>query len=576
MSKADSLYEKLGEQRKAAQADGIYPEWYSTGGYIMFEQKYRYESNGFQGQISRIATTAAKHANRLYGDEYDWEKEFFTLFWDGDLSGSTPVLANMGTTRAYPVSCSGQYIDDNVDSFYQNLHETAMLSKMGFGTSGYLGNIRPRGTPITGGGKAAGIVPVLDDFVTASRKISQGGTRRGAWAGYLEVEHPDFDEVVHYLKENIDDTNIGWCLTDAFYNALNGWDAGVLSETEAQRRWGEIGAVKGTFGKGYYFFKDKANRLRPQWYVDLGLYIQATNLCSEIMLMSDPDHTYTCVLSSMNIANWDRIKTGRQVFFATVFLDCVAEEFIQLAKGKPGMEKAVRFTEKGRALGLGQCGFHTYLQKNMIPFESFEAQMINMQIAKHIKQQAEEATRYMAGKAGEPEWCKGYGRRNTHLIAIAPTKSTALLMGGVSEGINPDPAMTYVQATAAGEMDRVNPTLLAWMKRNGVYSKRHVQEIVDAFGSVQEINWIPEEVKKVFKTAFEIDQRVILKLASDRQRVGIDQGQSLNLFFSSEEDEEYISEIMQEAWEDPYIPALYYNYSQAGVVASKDVCEACQ
>lgn len=577
-NKAQTLYDSFSEKRKQAQADGIYPEWYTTGGYIMFEQKYRYESNGFRGQIERIAKTAAKHAHRLYGDEFDWEAEFFKLFWEGDLSASTPVLANMGTTRAYPVSCSGQYIDDSVDSFYENLHETAMLSKMGFGTSGYLGAIRPRGTPITGGGKAAGVGPVLDDYVTASRKISQGGTRRGAWAGYIEPEHPDFDEVLHYLKENVDDTNIGWCLTDELQAALNGWDNSKISEERAEYLWGEIGATKGTFGKGYYFFKSKANRARPEWYKKLGLEIEATNLCSEIMLHSSRDYTYTCVLSSMNMVHWDRIKTGRQVFFATVFLDCVAEEFIQLAKGQPGMEKAVAFTEKGRALGLGQCGFHTYLQQNMIPFESFDAHVLTVQMAEHIMKQAVEASEYMAAKAGEPEWMKGYGRRNTHLIAIAPTKSTALLMGGVSEGINPDPAMTYVQTTAAGEMDRVNPTFLAWMKANGVYSKRHVQEIVDAFGSVQNLKWVPDAVKEVFKTAFEIDQRAILRLASARQKHGVDQGQSLNLFFSADEKEEYISEIMQEAWEDPYILALYYNYSQAGIAASSDKveCESCQ
>ena len=570
---AKSLYTELSEERKDHQARGVLPMWYTTAGWQMFKERYLYDATDFKGQITRIAATAAAHAHRLYGDEYDWQKEFYTLFWDGDLSASTPVLANMGTDRGFPVSCSGQYIDDSIDSFYTNLHEAAMLTKKGFGTSAYLGAISPRGTVTKNGFKASGVVPVLDDFVTMSRKVSQG-PRRGAWAGYIEPEHGDFWELVQYLRDNVDDTNIGWNLTDFFQAQLNSDDPEVAEE--AQRRWGRINGTKATFGKGYMLFIDKANRARPQWYKDRGLTIKASNLCSEIMLVSDEYHTYTCVLSSMNMFNWDRIKSGRQVFFATIFLDCVAEEFLHRARGVPGFEKAVAFTEKSRALGLGQCGFHSYLQANMIPFESLEAHMLNIQMAKHIKAQAEEATFYMAAKAGEPEWMEGTGRRNSHLIAIAPTKSTALLMGGVSEGINPDPAMTFVQTTAAGEIDRINPQFLNWMKANGLHTKRHVQDVIDAFGSVQKLDWVPDDVKAVFKTAFEIDQRAILRMGSARQRFGIDQGQSLNLFFSADEDEGYISEIMQEAYEDPYLLAVYYSYSQAGVTASKDECVACQ
>jgi ribonucleoside-diphosphate reductase alpha chain len=569
---AKSLYTELSEQRKQLQAEGRLPEWYTTAGWQMFSERYLYQADDFKGQVTRIASVAAKHAHRMYGDEFDWTAEFFNLFWDGDLSPSTPVLANMGTDRGFPVSCSGQYIGDSIDDFYGNLRESALLTKMGFGTSAYLGDIRPRGALTSNGFKASGVVPVLDDFVTMSRKVSQG-PRRGAWAGYIEPEHGDFWELVQYLRDNVDDTNIGWNLTDFFQSQLNSDDPEVASE--ADLRWGRINGTKATFGKGYMLFIDKANRNRPEWYKERGLKIKASNLCSEIMLFADMYHTYTCVLSSINIMNWDRIKVGRQVFFSTVFLDCVAEEFIERARGMPGMEKAVRFTEKSRALGLGQCGFHSYLQKNMIPFESFEAHMLNNRIAAFILEQATEATFYMAAEAGEPEWMEGTGRRNSHLIAIAPTKSTALLMGGVSEGINPDPAMTFVQTTAAGEIDRVNPQLLSLMKEKGVYTKKHIQELVEALGSVQGVSWLSPEEKAVFKTAFEIDQRAILRLGSQRQRY-ICQGQSLNLFFSADEDEGYISLILQEAWEDPYILAVYYSYSQAGVTASKDECLACQ
>jgi len=271
----------------------------------------------------------------------------------------------------------------------------------------------------------------------------------------------------------------------------------------------------------------------------------------------------------MNVAKYDEWESTDAVFWATVFLDCVAEEFIKKAENIRHLEKAVSFTKKGRALGLGQCGFHTYLQSKMIPFESFEAHMINNQIARHIHEKSLEASKWMAEQFGEPEWCKGYGVRNTHRIAIAPTKSTALLMGGISEGINPDPAMSYTQMTAGGEMTRLNPFLMEVMKQRGVYDKKTIREINEAFGSVQNVSWLDENEKLVFKTAFEINQETIIRLASARAKY-IDQWQSVNLFFSQEEDEEWIAKVHQQAFEDPNILALYYIYSMSGVHASKE------
>lgn len=293
------------------------------------------------------------------------------------------------------------------------------------------------------------------------------------------------------------------------------------------------------------------------------------------MLFNDKDHTYTCVLSSMNAAKYNEWKDTDAAYWATVFLDCVAEEFIQRAEGTPGLDKAVRFTKKGRALGLGLCGIHTLFMQEMIPFEGLQAHVLSQEISKGIWEQAQKATKDLAVLLGEPEWCKGYGVRNTHLIAIAPTKSTALLMGGVSEGINPDPAMSYTQMTAAGEVDRVNPVLLDLMKKKGVYSTKHINEITEKQGSVQHVSWLNEEEKEVFKTAFEINQKVVLRLASARSNY-IDQWQSLNTFFGANEDPKWIAEVHKAAFEDPNILALYYIYTQAGVQASKGECTACQ
>lgn len=564
-----NIYKELSEERKRLQAEGLVPDWYSTGGYQMFKEKYEYQTEGrsVRGQFERIAKTAAKH---LIGTKYekDAEGKFFNLLWKGWLSPSTPVLANMGTNRGMPVSCSGTVVEDSVDGFYSNLREVALLTKYGFGTASDLSHVRPRGSKISVGGKASGVMPVIKEHVQAMRSIAQGTARRGAWACYLDIEHGDFHEVVEHILAEPDDLNVGWTIKQSFIDRLNS------GEKEAVERYQKALKVKMVTGKGYFFFVDKANAKRPEMYVDKDLFINNSQLCSEIMLFNDNDHTYTCVLSSMNASKYDDWKDTDAVYWATIFLDCVASEFIAKAKSVPGLEKAVRFTEKSRALGLGQAGICTLFQQKMLPFEGFEAHMLSQDVAATIWKQAEQATKDMAIELGEPEWCEGYGVRNTHLIAIAPTKSTALLIGGISEGINPDPAMSYTQMTSAGEVDRTNPVLLDLMKTKGVYSKKHIQEITDAQGSVQGVSWLTPEEKEVFKTAFEINQKAVLRLASARSRF-IDQWQSLNLFFSADEDPAWIAEVHQEAFADPNILALYYVYTQAGVQASKGECEAC-
>lgn len=564
-----NIYKELSEERKRLQTEGLVPSWYSTGGYQMFKEKYEYQTNGrsVRGQFERIAKTAAKH---LVGTKYEKEAEgkFFDLLWNGWLSPSTPVLANMGTDRGMPVSCSGTVVDDSVDGFYSNLREVALLTKYGFGTASDLSHIRPRGSPISVGGKASGVMPVIKEHVQAMRSIAQGTARRGAWACYLDIEHGDFHEVVEHILAEPDDLNVGWTIKQSFIDRLN------ANESEAVARFQKAMKVKMVTGKGYFFFVDKANAKRPAMYKALGLFINNSQLCSEIMLFNDHDHTYTCVLSSMNAAKRDEWVGTDAVYWAIIFLDCVASEFIAKAKGIPGLEKAVRFTEKSRALGLGICGLHTLFMQKMMPFESFDAHMLSQEVSAHIWGEYQRATKDMATELGEPEWCAGYGVRNTHGIAIAPTKSTALLMGGVSEGIGPDPAMSYTQMTSAGEVDRTNPTLLALMKAKGVHTKKHIQEITDAQGSVQKVAWLTDEEKEVFKTAFEINQKAVLRLASARARF-IDQWQSLNLFFSADEDPGWIAEVHQEGFTDPNILALYYVYTQAGVQASKGECEAC-
>ena len=567
VSVVSDYYKELSEQRKQEQAEGGYPEWYSTGGYQMFKEKYLYDAKNFKEQAQRIADTAAKHLKHPELIE-DYSKRFFDMLWKGWLSPSTPVLANMGTNRGMPVSCSGTVVEDSISGFYKSLEENAVLTQEGFGTAVYLGDIRPRGSKISRGGKSSGVLPVLEDFVTMSQKVSQGGVRRGSIGQYIPLNHGDFWEIIKKLESDPDSLNIGWNIYDTDLAKLNAGDE------ELHKRRKEVMRVKMITGKGYFFFPDKVNRHNPQCYKDKGLEVKTSQLCNEITLFADNEHTFTCVLSSLNLARYNEWKDTTTIQDAIVFLDCVVSEFIEQGKKIPSLEKAVRFTEKGRALGLGVCGYHTYLQQESLPFESMEAFLFNNDFFKRMREEADIATGWLAELFGEPEWCKGYGRRNTHCLAIAPTKSTALLMGGVSEGINPDPAMTFTQASAAGDIERVNPTLLQLMKNKGVYNKKNIQQIIDARGSVQGVEWLTDHEKAVFKTAFEINQYSHKRKVTTRGRY-IDQWQSWNSFFAAEEDPEYISLFHKDCWMDEECRGMYYVYSKAGVTASKD-CESCQ
>lgn len=560
------MYDKLSKQRKELQEQDMAPLHWSTGAYQLFKEKYLYAAQTPREQYVRIASTLAAHTP----DPLRWKGIFFDLMWKGWLSPSTPVLANCGTTRGLPVSCAGSYIGDSIDEIYAAKRETAMLTKMGFGTAGYLGDVRPRGATISVGDKSSGVLPIIEGFQRDMEYVAQGTARRGSWAGYLPIDHGDFYEVCNYLITEPDGNNIGWCVSDEFIQLLEDGD-----EDAHDRRQTAL-HTKMTTGKGYFFFPGKANANRPQWYVDHGLDIKAPQLCNEIMLHSGPDYTYTCVLASMNLSKWHEWKDTDAVFQSIVFLDCVVQEFLERGKNIPGLEKAIAATKKGRALGLGVCGLHTLYQQEMLPYESFEAKKLNVQIFKYIREEAEKATSWIAGLWGEPDWCKGYGRANTHLIAIAPTKSTALIMGGVSEGAGLDTAFVFTQMTPAGEVDRVSPTLLALMKKKGVNTKRHIEEVRDAMGSVQGVDWLTAEEKEVFKTAFEIDQMQVLKQASQRARY-IDQWQSLNLYFAGDVAEEVISAVHKAAFLDRNILGLYYVYSKAGIQASNDKgeCEAC-
>ena len=558
-------FERLSQERKDLQAKGFLPDWFTTQGYQMFIANYKYEHTFLLGRHQTIAKTLSKYMPE--GTHEHWESIFFDLLWSGKLSPSTPILANCGTDRGLTVSCAGQYIDDSIDSFYSNLHETAVLSQHGFGTSGDFSSIRPRGSSISKGGTANGAKPVIDDFFTCTSKVSQGGARRGSFGAYIDIEHPDFDECYQDLLVNGNGKNYGWVIRDSFIERLKSGDKA------ANKRFAEVLHLKLILGKGYFFFIDRANRHRPDMYKDLGLDIKASNLCSEIMLHSSPEYTYSCVLASINLVHWDEIKDDDTIFNASVFLDCVVSDFLVKAQGISGLEKVIKFTEKGRAVGLGLMGLHTYLQQEGIAYDSMPAMFENKMISQRLASESLRASKWLAEELGEPEWCKGYGVRNTHRTAQAPTKSSALLMGGVSEGINPDPGMVFTASSAVGELTRIVPVFYELMKQRGQYKLEVLTRIIKHVGSVQQEDWLTPEEKAVFRTAFEVNQEHHLNMAAARQP-DFCQGQSLNFYISDTGSEKVIARLISLCFTKENILSQYYIYSRNGVIVN-DECLNC-
>ena len=576
----------FGKERKELQKQGLAPKWLTTQGYQLLATKYLNEgSKSPADQYRRIAKTLAQYVGDNYPEWWDeieywkgksWEDAFYSILWDGYLSPSTPVLSNTGTNLGQSVSCSGTYVGDSVYDFYESRLQNALLSKEGFGTSTYLGDIRPRGSAMKGG-EASGAQPVAEMFVDDSKKISQGSARRGATAWYYPIDGGDFNELVHYLETDTDGNNGGWCLTDAFKERLESGD------NDAINRWGQMLTCKTSVGSGYQFFADKAKRQRPQAYINNNLDVKASQLCTEITLFSDQQHTYTCVLGSENLRLWYS-RPPMLSFISAVFLDCVCEDFIQKGSDLKGIEKAIRFTKKGRALGLGTMAFHTLLLDSKIVYGSLESKLLNHEIYSTIEDEATQASKWLASLFGEPEWCKGTGMRNTHLTAIAPTKSTALILGGVSEGINPQPAFVFTQPTPAGEVVRIDPSFLELLKEKGLYvneddleTKKLLSDISGHKGSIQHRPEFTADEKAVFRTAFEINMYDHIDLVDYRQKF-VCQAQSCNLFIANATGKD-ISKIYFYAYAKPNIVSLYYHTGlrDASIKTSfEPVCSVCE
>ena len=431
-----------------------------------------------------------------------------------------------------------------------------MMAKNGGGVGVHWNGVRPRNSAIKGNGKSEGVVPFIKIQDSTTIGVSQGGVRRGASAAYLPVDHGDFWEFLRMRRPEGDtnrqclNTHHGLCITDDFMNRVKAGDA------DARLKWTEILKTRFETGEPYLFFSDNVDRNRPDCYKQNNLKVHGSNICMEIMLHTDEDHSFVCCLSSMNLARWEEWKDTDAVQQSIWFLDGVLTEFIEKAIQIPGMERSVRSAIKGRALGLGAMGFHTLLQEKGLPLDSFATFQLNGQIFRKIRQEAEKATKDLAAAYGEPEWCKGFGRRNTHLLALAPTVSNAMISGNVSPSIEPWAANAFVYKSAKGSIIQKNKTLTALLESLGQNTEETWKSIVSNDGSVQHLAFLTPEQKEVFLTARELNQFTIIKLASQRQ-LFIDQGQSLNLFFPANADPKYIHKVHLEAWEAG-LNGLYY------------------
>ena len=542
--------------------------WFNEESEQMLNRGYLLKGEALEGAIDRITEAAAK---RLYKPEL--KEAFKEMIVKGWISFSSPVWANMGTQRGLPISCFNVHVPDSIEGITHKMGEVIMQTKIGGGTSGYFGELRHRGTAVTDNGKSSGAVSFMKLFDTAMDVVSQGGVRRGAFAAYLDIDHDDIEEFLQIrdIGNPIQNLFMGVCVPDYWMHEM------IEGDTDKRRIWAKVLESRQQKGMPYIFFTDNVNRNKPQVYKDKGLTINASNLCSEIMLPSTADESFICCLSSMNLELYDEWKDTNAVKLAIYFLDAVLSEFIEKTEGNYYLSAARNFAIRHRALGLGVLGYHSYLQRNMIPFESMEAKMFNAKVFKQIQEQSLAASKELANIYGEPELLKGYGVRNATTMAIAPTTSSSAILGQTSPGIEPFASNYYKAGLAKGNFIRKNKYLAKLLEEKGLDTEDVWRDIMLNHGSVQHMHQLTQEEKDVFKTFKEISPLEIVTQAAQRQQY-IDQAQSLNLNIPSSMPIKDVNKVIIDAWKMG-VKTLYYQRSQS---VSKELvinfmnCSSCE
>jgi ribonucleoside-diphosphate reductase alpha chain len=529
-----------------------YPEYYDEIALSTISKGYLLPGETPRKAFRRVSKAVADRLNRP-----DLENKFFKYIWNGWIGLASPVLSNTGTDRGLPISCFGIDTPDSIRGIGLTNAELMRLTSYGGGVGISVSRIRPRGTEITGNGKSEGVVPWCKIYDSTIIATNQGSVRRGAASVNLDINHLDIEEFLQIRRPKGDPNrqclNLHQCVVidDAFMKKLNDRDE------KSMKLWLEILKARVETGEPYIMFKDNVNKDNPLAYAMNNLDVSMTNICTEICLHTDEEHSFICCLSSLNLAKYDEWKDTDVVETAIYFLDGVMEEFIQKTNGKDSMIRSHRHAKKGRALGLGVMGWHTFLQKKNLPFNSIASTAWTHTIFSDIKNKAEVASRKLAQEYGEPLWCKGTGMRNTHLLAIAPTVSNSRI-NTCSAGIEPHPANVYTFNGAKGTFIIKNKELEALLEKKDQNKSKIWDQILADNGSVQNLptEVLTEDEKEIFLTFSEINQLELVRQAAIRQRY-IDQTQSLNLSFDPTDSPRWMNQVHMEAWKLG-VKTLYY------------------
>ena len=542
--------------------------WLNDDSRLFLQRGYLLEGTTALERIRYIA----EHAERKLGIE-GFADKFYHYMARGYFSLSSPIWSNFGLDRGLPISCFGSYIGDSIHEIMTTTAEVGMMSKIGGGTSAYFGDIRPRGSVIKNNGKSDGSFNFSKLFDTIIDVISQGTSRKGQFAGYIDIEHGDIEEWldIHTEGNPIQLMYYGVCVGHDWLESMKAGDP------FKRQLWAKLLQRKTETGIPYLFFKDNANAGRPDVYKDKNMTIHASNLCTEIMLPSNSEESFVCCLSSMNLLYFDEWKDTDAPEVLTYFLDVVMSEFIEKSKDIPYLHRANRFATRHRALGLGVLGWHSYLQANNIAFDSFEAMQKNNFIFKTLQQKTLKASQELAARFGEPEILKGYGRRNTTLMSIAPTKSSSFILGSVSPSVEPFKSNYYVKDLAKIKTTYKNPFLVKLLQEKGLDQEEIWESILHNDGSVQHLEQLSEHEKEVFKTFSEISQLSVIQQAAQRQQY-IDQGQSINVMIHPATPAKDLNQLYLTA-EELGLKSIYYQFSMsAAQVFNRNLlsCSSCE
>ena len=554
-------------------------EWLTENSRKFLESGYLTEGVTPEDRIREIADNAQKIL-KIDG----FADKFYGYMAAGYFSLASPVWSNFGKERGLPISCFGSHIADDMGDILYSQSEVGMMSKLGGGTSGYFGKLRHRGAPVKNNGKSSGSVHIMQLFEKMVDVVSQGSVRRGRFSPYLPIDHPDIKEFLEIGTEGnpIQELTHGVTVSDKWMEEVRDGDV------EKRSIWARVLQSRSEIGYPYILFRDNANNNAADVYKDKNMEIYASNLCTEIMLPSNDEWSFVCCLSSINLLHYDKWKNTDAVETLTYFLDAVMEEFItklEVYRDSTDrddmltfkfMEKAYNFARENRALGLGALGWHSLLQSKMLSFDSPEAFNLNYEIFKCIKDKSYKASEELAEKYGEPKVLKGYGRRNTTLNAIAPTTSSAFILGQVSQGIEPIWSNIYVKDIAKIKTTIKNPFLVQLLEEKGMNTTEVWRSIRDMDGSVQHLDFLTEHEKNVFKTYPEIDQLDVVYQAASRQE-HIDQGQSVNVMVHPEMPTKDLNNIYMTAWKMG-VKSMYYQHSMnaAQKFKQKKECTSCE